>query len=285
MRIKMTITLVLVFFFVMSCSPATEEPEVVVPEFDAPTSTPTLVPTATPTQPVTPKPEPTRVEFEAEDGTPLVGYFHPAPADNAPVIVLMHWALGDQTDWTKVGLVNWLQNWPGTQAAAGIYPSMPSGVSFSVFTFDFRSYGESGGSFSGSGLVMDAKAAYEKAMTMPGVDASRTSGIGSSIGADGVVDGCAGCVGALSLSPGNYLGPDYSTEVARLDAMGAPVWCIASEGDRESFPTCKNAAGNLFKPIIYSGNAHGTMLLMEESAPPDIGQVILDWLKEVYKFQ
>jgi dienelactone hydrolase len=283
----MTVSLVLVFFLVVGCAPATGEADIAVPEIE-PTSTPANTPeppTPTPPQPLPPKPEPTRVEFKAEDGTPLVGYFHPAPADNAPVIVLMHWAGGDQTDWTKVGLVDWLQNWPGTQAAAGFYPSMPSGVSFAVFTFDFRSWGESGGSFSGSGLVMDAKAAYEKAMTMPGVDASRTSGIGSSIGADGVVDACADCIGALSLSPGGYLGMDYSSEVARLDAMGVPVWCIASEGDSESFPTCKNAAGDLFKSIIYPGNAHGTMFLMEESAPPDIGQVILDWLNEVYEFQ
>jgi hypothetical protein len=222
-----------------------------------------------------------------------VGYFYPSKFAGAPVVVLMHWAGGDQTDWTKVGLVQWLQNRldenPIPKGQAEVYPPMPEDLSFSVFTFDFRTFGESdpmaGKPFSEitPGWVLDAKAAYATAATMPEVDPSRIAGIGSSIGADGVVDGCDdNCVGGLSLSPGNYLGLTYADEVKRVDEAGKPVWCVASEEDGPAYAACTSASGAHYFSKYYPGNAHGTTLLMPPTNPPDIGQVILDWLKAVF---
>lgn len=234
-----------------------------------------------------------RVEFQAEDGVALVGYFYPSKFVNAPVVVLMHWAGGDQTDWTKVGLVQWLQNRldqnPIPMDQVEVYPPMPENLSFSVFTFDFRDFGESaamdGVPFSklGPGWVMDAQAAYATAAAMPEVDSSRVAGIGSSIGADGVVDGCYDdCLGALSLSPGDYLALSYSDEVQRVDEAGKPVWCVAAEGDGPAYAACTNAAGEHYFSKFYPGDTHGTALLMPPNNPPDIGQIILDWLKTVF---
>jgi hypothetical protein len=267
-------------------------------------------PTAPPPPSLTvpPKPEPTRVEFQAEDGRALVGYFYPSPYPNAPVVVLMHMMGFTQADWVKLGLVAWLQNWPsggggGMFAPAlqtSIYPPMPQGISFAVFTFDYRGMGESLPEMPNSmtssefdqwsaGWLMDSKAAYEKAKSMPGVDPTRMAGIGASIGADGVVDACvAGCLGALSLSPGDYLNVKYTDAVKAVDDAGKPVWCIAHEKDKPSANACKAASGEHYKSIIYTEGGgeygtHGMMFLMPESATPDIGQIILDWILLTFK--
>lgn len=264
-----------------------------------PTETPAespLNPSPIPTEAVTPtptQPAPTRVEFQSADGTLLVGYYYPAAVADAPIVVLMHWAGGDQTDWDKVGLVEWLRNLPQPTAGSvkraapltGVYVPMPQGLSFAVFTFDYRGYGESGGSAVRSKLAEDSIAALHQAGKMEGVDPSRVSAIGSSIGADGAADSCAEfpCVGVLSLSPGSYLGLPYNEAVDLLDENGIPVWCVASEGDWESAPTCKKADGGRYKSIIYPGKAHGTEFLVASSAPADIGRVLLDWLLLIYE--
>jgi hypothetical protein len=87
----------------------------------------------------------------------------------------------------------------------------------------------------------------------------------------------------LSLSPGSYLGIQYQTAVERLSESGIPTWCVASDGDWESFPTCNKASGEHFKSIIYPGRAHGTEFLRDGDAPDGIGQVLLDWLLLVYQ--
>lgn len=255
----------------------------------APTESLPPTPIITPTETATPtptKPDSTRVEFQSADGTPLVGYYYPAAVPDAPIVVLMHWAGGDQTDWNKVGLVEWLRNLTSSSAPlSDVYVPMPDGQSFSVFTFDYRGYGESGGNTTRNKLVDDSIAALNQASKMEGVDPLRVSAIGSSIGADGAADSCVvfPCVGVLSLSPGSYLGLPYNGAVDQLDANRIPVWCVASEGDWESAPACKKAGGDRYNPIIYPGNAHGTEFLVGSSSPAGFGQVLLDWLLLVYK--
>lgn len=230
--------------------------------------------------------DPQRMEFQAEDGLNLVGYYYPSKYANAPIVVLMHWAGGDQTDWPMVGMVQWLQNRPDEnpipEGQEHIYPSMPEDVSFAVFTFDFRGYGESDPmpDWDPEGLLMDAKAAYATAQAIPDIDPTRMAGLGSSNGADAVVDTCGeGCLGCFSLSPGSYLNIDYTTQVQDvLDPAGKPAWCVASEEDPAAYPTCNNTSGENFKATIYPGNKHGTQLLIPPDDPEDIGQVIFDWL-------
>jgi dienelactone hydrolase len=268
---------------------ATPLPVPVTGTESAPAESPaTSAPGPSPTPP--PAVQPTdgqRVEFDSEDGMKLVGYYYPAAIPNAPLVVLMHWANGDQRDWTRVGLVQWLQNRGMENPNPGIYEPMPEGLSFAVFTFDFRGFGESPGksTFDRPGFLKDARAAVQFARTLSGVDPDRVATIGSSIGADGAVDGCLeGCLGALSLSHGNYLTRPYAEAVQAAGKAGKPAWCLAAEGDGEAAPTCKGASGTRYFMKIYPGSAHGTRLLMKGSAPEDIGQMILDWLKETYGF-
>ncbi|MBC8335349.1 MAG: hypothetical protein ISR59_04780 [Anaerolineales bacterium] len=298
MKTKYPFCIVLLLALVLaSCgggAPVPEASDAPPPVEDAPP--PALEPSVDPEPTAVPEPDfvplppdAQRMEFEASDGASLVGYYYPASVPDAPVVVLMHWAGGDQTDWQNNGMIAWLQNRGvgGIQKSSrqsAIYPVMPEDTSFAVFTFDFRGFGESSGSFSRDGGLLDAKTAYEFVKTIEGVDPSRIAGIGSSIGSDGVVDGCAeGCLGALSLSPGSYLTLTYSDEVKRLDAEKKPVTCIASEGDGTSAAACNSAAGTYYKTVIYPGRDHGDELLQQPNIPEGIGQVILDWLMIVFE--
>ncbi len=250
-------------------------------------------PTSEPAQPAL-LAEPQRIEFQAEDGAALVGYYYPAAVNPAPVVVLMHWAGGDQTDWLYVGMVSWLQNRgaeiPTPPAAMYFdapypFPPLPEGISFAVFTFDFRGYGESAPSNDPqSALIMDARAAYTTAAALPGVDPTRVAGIGASIGADGVVDGCnEACLAALSLGPGNWLEMSYSEAVTGLDELGKPVWCVAAEDDETGAQTCRAATGDHYYTLVHPSGGHAMRLFrIENNLQPPIEETILDFLRLVF---
>jgi len=295
-------------------APAEPEPTQPPPPTDTPEPTPTPAPpTETPLPTETPTPEvqlsglsadPQRVEFQAEDGKNLVGYYYPAKYADAPVVVLMHWAGGDQRDWCRIA--PWMQNrldenpaeMPGCPEPPGPlphwdptwFPPMPEDTSYAVFTFDFRDFGESeAGVGTPSNFGLDGVAAYKTAAEMPRSAAYQNSGkvaksalvvgelpltlgIGSSIGADVVSWACyqynlsldtPKCVGAVSLSPGSYIGNNYAQDVKNLyesDPL-VPVWCLAGEGDY-SANTCRSAEEHLEGMVIYAGTgAHGTLMV------------------------
>jgi hypothetical protein len=241
------------------------------------------------------------VEFQAQDGTQLVGYYYPSRFADAPVVVLAHWARGNQRDWVEIAL--WLQNRrdevteyprPGEDNIQGPwldpswFPPMPPDVSFAVFTFDFRGYGESS---PGGGDAQDAQAAFETAAGMEGGDPQRMAGIGASIGADGAPDGCllynqaqgGGCLGALSLSPGSYLGMPFESVVEQLEALEPPgeVWCLADEKDEASYTTCEPVSGDLYRFYVFQDAGHGMMLLRPEVEPQPL-ELIQQFLGKLF---
>jgi hypothetical protein len=253
--------------------PPSSEPDATTPTETPPTET------AEPLTPPESRPEPLppeqqEIEFEAEDGTPLHGTYYPAAVNPAPVVILMHWARGDQRDWIPYAL--WLQN-RVPHAEDLPLPPMPENFSVGVFTFNFRGFGEGGRpAFNPEGWLDDALTAVEVARNLSGVDPDQYLTIGASIGSDGAADSCGeGCLGALSLSPGSYLGVNYAEAVAAIGAK--PVWCLASEGDAESAPTCRSATGETFRAIIYPGSAHG-MDVIKPGLDPDVGQILFDFV-------
>jgi hypothetical protein len=293
---------------VAACSPSTS-----VPLTEAPTKPPTDAPTEAPTEPPVTEPpateppaeperalsglpaDPRRVDFQAEDGKNLVGYYYASKYADAPIMILMHWAGGDLTDWCEIAL--WLQNrrdenpvnpercanagsgLPAGTAARWLdptwFPPMNANASIAVFAFDFRDYGESeAGLGSPSDWVKDAHAAFKTVAGFEGVNATRIASLGASIGADGAPDGCllhnqeagSGCVGAFSLSPGSYLDMNYAQVIADLASI--PVWCLAAENDGASAPTCLSASGESYRSQVYAGSdAHGMMLLSPDFDP------------------
>jgi len=294
-----------------SSGPATTPVEKATEEVVSPTSTlkpsatpaeptpteppPTEVPpteTPTPTGPSPLPPEPQRIEFQAEDGEPLVGTYYPAAVNPAPVVVLMHWAPGDQQDWVEIA--RWLQNRGQTSAVSGQaglpwldpswFPPMPDDLSFAVFTFDFRGCTGGCAQMDQAGWLLDAIAAVETARELPGVDPDRLAAIGASIGADGAVDACGeGCLGGLSLSPGSYLNVAYDEAVEALgdEDPAKPAWCLAAEGDGQSAQACRSASGDHYWMHIHPGDAHG-MLLITPDTDPDTLVVMLDFLRLVF---
>ncbi|MBV6396167.1 MAG: hypothetical protein HFACDABA_01760 [Anaerolineales bacterium] len=240
-----------------------------------------------------PKPEPSRVEFAAEDGHALVGYFYPSWKSNAPVVLLVHQYGLAQENWVKFGLVDWLQNWPPDGAAHGLFPAMPVDQSFAVFTLDLRGFGESGPAIPnnlsdeefnqwGAGWVMDVKAAVEQVKSMPDVDANRIAIIGANNGADASVAACGDCLGVLALSAGSYAGLDTKTNAEKLDAEGKVVWCFSTEKSAGSdVATCSSLAGSQIKWINFPGDGRGMQLIRDDKAPEEIGQSILDFLAVV----
>ncbi|MBN1452004.1 MAG: hypothetical protein JW963_13395 [Anaerolineales bacterium] len=275
--------------------PATETN---APTFTALPPKETSTPSETPTPVFIPSTNPIRQTFTAEDGRQLVGYFYPAWKPDAPVVVLMHQFQAEQAMWQASPIIKWLQNWPvplgqgsPTPSADGLFPIMPAELSFAVFTFDFRGHGESLPADLGSDgyrahakeFLMDASAAYQAARQMPGVDPTRVIGLGTSIGADAVVDVCdEGCVGAFSISPGSWLGVEYGPAVRKLIAAGKPVRCMYAVNDPPSPETCLSiASGDSYKIFAYGGKKHGiTFVIFPRKMEADFGINLLSFLME-----
>jgi hypothetical protein len=267
-----------------------------------PTSTPVPMPTQAPALAQTSPPdglppEPRLVTFTAQDGQALQGLYYPAAVQSAPLVVLLHWAPGDQNDWPEIAF--WLQNrgqggkTPNPKKYAWLdpswFPPMLQGQSFAVFTFNSRGCAGGCKTFNRAGWLLDAQAAMQTASELEGIDPQRIVTLGASIGADGAADGCAWlnaqsgksrCLGALSLSPGNYLTLPYADAVKSLGAEqpAKPAWCLYAEKDAESVTACTSASGANYRVVSYPGTPHGLMLV-DPTVEPSVMQLILDWLK------
>lgn len=243
-----------------------------------------------PTEPAIPPlpPDPQRVEFQAEDGTVLIGYYYPSAKNPAPVIVLMHWGKGDQTDWVYVGMVTWLQNRgvpvplpPSSLQFDTPYPfsTLPEVRSYAVFTFDFRGFGESKGN-QFENFVMDAAAAYKTASELDGVDPTRVVGIGGSVGANGAAGGCnENCFASLSFGPQDFGGFNYSETVTTMGLENKPAWCVAAEDMEVDLETCNSASGDNYYKQIYPLGGHAMKLFNESlKLEPPIDTLIINFL-------
>jgi len=251
---------------------------------------------------------PVDITFHAADGQTLSGRYYPAMENPAPLLILLHWAKGDQDDWNAIA--RWLQNrgmetepttgrpWTDT----GWFPALPKGFGpIGVFTFTFR--GCEGGckEFNREGWKLDAQAAFETAFQMEGVDPLQVAAAGASIGADGAALGCAWlnleaatlcydrcgkpsptaklpCRGALSFSPGGYLTAAYAEEARALVKESPPsaAWCVYAPGDGPANDACKSLEAPAFKAVEFTGSAHGMDLIR----PGDSGEKALLMLAE-----
>jgi len=226
------------------------------------------------------------------------------------LVVLMHWAVGTMDDWRVIA--PWLQNRLDERSAPpesggpaysdlDWFPPMPAEVSFAVLVFNFGDFGASAYGGSRESWLQDAAAALDFASSLAGIDPHKIAAIGASIGADGVVDGCylfndAGemgtCLGALSLSPGNYLTSEFAYPEAAgyLDLGGYAVWCLAAEGDGNSPELCQALTGEKARAFIFAGSDHGMNLLTDDQtllSPPlapeyDPLVLIQEFLEAVY---
>jgi hypothetical protein len=242
--------------------------------------------------------EPVEVSFTAADGTVLDGMYYPSRYMDSPVVVLMHQANMNMHQWDAIA--PWLQNAGEGQAAVSAYhagklvvvvpwqdsswfPVLDDDFSVSVFTFTFRGCDNGCSRFEPQGWVLDATAALEKAASMPEVDASRVIPVGTSIGADGAVDGCisldegslVNCLDSFSLSPGSYLEIPYDYAVETAIQAGRNQNCFATEGDTPSASTCRSVEMEGFYASVEEGSEHGI-----EMINPDHEVNILEILRD-----
>ena len=231
----------------------------VPPETPQPSSTDTPAPTTAPsaTTVVLLPPEPIEIIFNASDGQELAGLYFPAAEKPVPVIVLMPWSRGNQSEWEEVAY--WLQgrgllvralNSRETWKSSNWYPERTLDMPLGVFTFNFRSCeGEDGcQAYLPTEWLLDAQAALVTASQLEGADPEKILTAGASNGADGAVDSCAWmnaidqgtCLGAFALSPSSSLTVDFHDAANALLSQENPalVYCLYGLKDDASRETC-----------------------------------------------
>jgi len=219
-------------------------------------------------------PDPIEISFVTEDGQTRFGTYYPGGNNPSDLVVLFHWALGDQRDW------NWIAPWVQNRGLVGepppsepwelwedpsLFPLMEDpGLSHGVFTFTLR--GCEGGctEFDSDGWLLDMEAGMETAMGLEGVDPQRIFTVGASIGANLAAGGClwlqehgGNCLGVTALSPGPYFSDPnyYESVISELTDLGdTPILCFYGEEDSDSADTCKSASGDEYP---FWGDGHG----------------------------
>jgi dienelactone hydrolase len=221
------------------------------------TPSPSVTPTVTPTQIIVLPPEPTRIQFRAQDGRQLSGSYFPGSENPSPVIVIMHWARGDQSEWEPIA--SWLQgrgmlvrqpDYNDSWKSSDWFPERSLGIPLGVFTFDFRNCQQDGcQAYKPAEWLQDAQAALKTAAQLQGVDPDRVLTAGASIGGDAALDACTWfnqsglgtCLGSFVLSPGSFLTESFPTQAAMLfnQVQDAPIYCLYGLRDDASVETCE----------------------------------------------
>jgi fermentation-respiration switch protein FrsA (DUF1100 family) len=119
------------------------------------------------------------VEFVADDGTKLSGWYLPHPRPRATI--LFHCGNGGNKSY-----------WSDT------FAKLNYDYRCTVFGYDYRGYGQSEGSPSGTGILADARAARRKLVELSGVPENQVVLMGRSLGGgvacDLASDGCRALV-------------------------------------------------------------------------------------------
>jgi dienelactone hydrolase len=265
-----------------------------VPQISS-TPFPSVTPTGTATRVAILPPEPTRIQFQAQDGRLLSGTYFPGGENPSPVIVLMHWARGDQSEWEPIA--SWLQgrgmlvrqpDYNDSWKSSDWYPERSLEIPLGVFTFDFRNCQQDGcQAYKPAEWLLDAQAALQAAAQLQGVDPDRILTAGASIGGDAALDACTWfnqsglgtCLGSFALSPGSFLTESFPAQAAVLFSQvpDAPVYCLYGLRDDASVETCE---GN---PDVQNYNfgyvEHHGMELLQPGRDPDPLILLEDFIR------
>jgi uncharacterized protein len=116
--------------------------------------------------------QPERVAFKTDDGVQIVGWVMPAAhSENGFWLMICHGNAGNLSEFGR----------PAHYAAL-------RDVGLNLLAFDYRGYGESGGTASEQGLYRDADAAYRYLTKERGVPANRVILFGHSLGSAVAID-------------------------------------------------------------------------------------------------
>jgi pimeloyl-ACP methyl ester carboxylesterase len=201
------------------------------------------------------------VRFETSDGIAIAGHLYSSGGPKRKVVVLAHEFPKDQTAWTPSA---------NKLAAAGI----------DALTFDFRSYGETGGPGDISKIDLDVEAA---ARFIASRDYAQVYLVGASMGGTASIKAAArlDVAGLVTISsPHMIMGLDATQDIAAVtepklfiagsfDANGAYVAIIDSFMATAPDPKTR---------IIYEESAHGTELFGTPSGP-DLEEALFTFLE------
>ncbi len=284
-------------FMLSSCSGARDSTLVSIPyDQELVTATPSVMPepplTNTPAPTFTPtftpivilEPEPVEVNFTTDDGVELEGLYYPADENPAPLIILIHWARGDMTEWEQIAL--WLQNrgqlvrspdYNESWKSSDWFPSYKSEDPLGVLVFTMRDCQGGCQSYSPSGWQLDIEAVMLEAVQLQGVDKDRIITAGASIGGDGAIFGCSwlnqsglgSCEGSFALSPASLLTLPYNDLADQLTGADPPlpVYCLFGLRDDASVETCSDLSG--ITPVDYGYIENHGFELIQPGQNPD----------------
>lgn len=209
------------------------------------------------------------VNFNAADGTPLVGTFYEASSPPTPCVVLVHMLGRQRDDWA--GVAERLQQ---------------QGIS--ALTIDLRGHGASGGTRTPlSRMADDVGAAVRWLGTRSGVRPNAIGIAGASLGASLALQVGAGLPSVRSLA---LLSPSIDYRGVRIDSSlvrkyGArPILFVASSEDPYALRSLRDLAADasgVREQRLASVAAHGTVLL---NADPDLPSALVDWFRRTLIF-
>lgn len=212
-----------------------------------------------------PSPQGTPVEVRGEDGFRLSGdYYVPFDGDS-PAVLLLHQLYTTRRSW---------------------HPVIPELLDegYRVLAVDLRGYGASRGAINWQKAQQDTLAWLDWLADQPGVQRNKLFIIGSSMGANLALNGCAAavqCAGVVAISPGlNYFGV-YTDDAV---VSGRQVLIVYADRDRqparevpELIALAADSGIQTVSVLSYPGRTHGVDLFKEHD---DLMQSVIGWLDE-----
>ncbi|RMF77369.1 MAG: alpha/beta fold hydrolase [Chloroflexi bacterium] len=211
-------------------------------------------------------PPPQEVNFQAPDGLRLQADYWASPQGDAPAVLLLHQLFTTRESWIRFGVVEMLYN-----------------AGYHVLSVDLRGFGRTRGRINWQAAIGDVQVALDWLRAQPNVRADSIAVMGSSMGANLAIVGCANepnCRTVVALSPGvNYFGVN-TEEAIRTGLAGRSGLLVVSVRDRLSargVDTLETLSPGGLGIQRYDGNAHGVDML---NAYPDLRGLIAAWLGE-----
>lgn len=191
-----------------------------------------------------------RVAFQTEDGVVIRGHVYTAPGPQRRAVIFAHMFTDDQRSW---------QPFARELAASGV----------ATLTFDFRGYGETGGSRDVSRIDRDLAAAV---LFLKSRDYPLIYLVGASMGGTAALKVAASqeVAGVVAVSaPVSFMGLSAQSDVTRVTERKA---FLASrndpEGAAQALQQFMQLAPEPKESFLFEGSAHGTALLQGATAGP-----------------
>lgn len=206
------------------------------------------------------------VSVAATDGWTLHASYYPPTQENAPAVLLLHQLYTHRASWTAL---------ISTLHAEG----------YAVLAPDLRGYGQTRGEIHWRQAQADTLTWLAWLRTQPNVRTDRISTIGSSMGANLALIGCAddnaatpetGCIATVGISAGlNYFGYTPLTPALEGGLAARAVLLVSSERDGYPARALRTLSADFpqVSALWLTGNAHGIDLL----DAPTTAQLV-DWL-------